>query len=152
MNAATDDVQAFYRDRVLVHSREPHHFGTLENPDRVAEGFNPLCGDKVTVQLSVADDCVADVAFSGVGCAISLASASMMTDALMGCTLEEAEELLLQAQLMFADGSEPTHKKLAELQALEGVRKYPSRIKCATLAWSTLDAALHEQSQQISTE
>jgi nitrogen fixation NifU-like protein len=156
VNAATDTVQAFYKERVLAHSREPHNFRTLDEPTLSAEGFNPLCGDKVTIYLKIDGGRIKDAAFGGVGCAISIASASMLTDVLIGVTEQDAEAILQSALNMFrgqdASADDPYKEQLTELRALESVRSYPSRIKCATLAWSTLEAALHGQQQEVTTE
>ena len=149
----TGELQEVYRQQVLEHSRSPHNFGCPADFNRHAQGFNPLCGDKVTVCLTVSDDKIASLNFEGSGCAISIASASMMTDALQGLTVDEAGALSRQLQNLFRDGTPLDHEKLNEIRALEGVRSYPSRIKCETLALSTLYAALNEQHKdRISTE
>jgi nitrogen fixation NifU-like protein len=152
MNDATTDLQAVYRERVLEHSRNPHNLRRPASPDREAIGFNPLCGDKLTVYVNLKDDNITDIAFEGTGCAISMASASMMTDALAGCSLAEADQLIDATQKIFTNDQPVTNEKLSEIKALEGVRSYPSRIKCATLAWIALTAALHGQTNQVSTE
>ena len=150
MNSA--DLQSVYRERVLTHSREPHNFRRPECCDREATGFNPLCGDKVTVFLTIENDIVTDASFEGSGCAISIASASMMTDALTGCSLAEAQALLQNAASLFTDEASSDDARLDDLKALEGVKQYPSRIKCATLSWNTLEAALRGDNQQVTTE
>jgi nitrogen fixation NifU-like protein len=152
MNDATTDLQTVYRERVLEHSRNPHNLRRPSSPDREAVGFNPLCGDKLTVYVNLEDDNIIDVAFEGTGCAISMASASMMTDALTGCSLAEADQLIAATKKIFTNDQPIKNEKLNEIQSLEGVRSYPSRIKCATLAWTALTAALHGQSSQVSTE
>ena len=152
MNNATTELQAVYRERVLEHSRNPHNLRRLTPADREALGFNPLCGDKLTVYVNLQDDQITDVSFEGTGCAISMASASMMTDALTGCSLTEADTLIEATQNMLSGDKPINIERLSELTALEGVRSYPSRIKCATLAWTALTAALHGQTNQISTE
>lgn len=146
-----EDLQAVYRERVLDHSRNPHNCGRPTSADREAVGFNPLCGDKLTVYVSMAGDRVEEIAFEGIGCAISIASASMMTDALAGRTLQEAEALIDTAAKMLTDTPPAICDELDEFRALEGVRAYPSRIKCATLAWSAAKAALHGGENNIKT-
>lgn len=145
-------VQDIYRQRVLDHSREPHNRRKPDDANREVTGFNPLCGDKVTVYLTVDNGLVTDVAFEGVGCAITLASASMMTDALKGMSHDAALEAIADVDKMFASDAEPENPQLDEVKALQGVRDYPSRIKCATLPWSTADAALRESNEQVTTE
>jgi len=145
-------LQDVYRQQVLNHSREPHNRRQPDNADREVTGFNPLCGDKVTVYLTIDNGAVADVAFEGVGCAITLASASMMTDALVGMTEETALEAIANVDKMFASDSELQDPKLAQVKALQGVRDYPSRIKCATLPWNTAEAALRGSNEQVTTE
>lgn len=146
------DLQSVYRERVLTHSRQPHNFRRPQQCDREAVGFNPLCGDKVSVFLTVEDDIVTDASFEGTGCAISIASASMMTDAVQGCSVQEAERLLHEAANLFSADAVMTDERLQDIRALEGVRQYPSRIKCATLAWNTLAAALRGDEEQVTTE
>ncbi len=141
-----------YRQRVLEHSREPHNQRQPADANREVTGFNPLCGDKLTVYLKLDGDTVRDVAFDGTGCAISIASASMMTDALKNESVANARDLIAGFNTMFSEGTLPTQEKLQETQALENIRGYPSRIKCATLAWSAAESALQNNNQQISTE
>jgi nitrogen fixation NifU-like protein len=152
MTDASNNLREVYRHRVLEHSRDPHHFCAAENADREALGFNPLCGDKLTVHLNIEAERVTDIGFEGSGCAISVASASMMTDAVLGQLLEETKKMINEVHAMFSDGTPLQNIRLNELSALEGVRLYPSRVKCATLAWTTLDAALNQSSAQVSTE
>lgn len=148
----TDDLMNIYRQRVLDHSREPHNQRRPDHVDRQVTGFNPLCGDKLTVFLTVNENTVADIAFEGTGCAISIASASMMTDALRSLPIDRAGQLIDDIDAMFTDGSVPEDPRLQEIRALENVRSYPSRIKCATLAWSAASTALHDQGDQVTTE
>jgi len=152
MTDNSNNLREVYRQRVLQHNREPHHFCRPERTDREALGFNPLCGDKLSVHMQVDADRVTDIGFEGTGCAISVASASMMTDAALGQPVEEVQKMISEVQTMFSDGVPMQNIRLNELAALEGVRLYPSRIKCATLAWNTLDAALNQTSAQVSTE
>ncbi len=147
------NLQEIYRKRVLEHSRNPHHFGRPETFNRKAQGYNPLCGDKVTIFVHLDDDKIDTLSFEGSGCAISIASASMMTDALQGLSVKEAEAMSLQLHNMFQSENAKDSELISEIKALEGVRSYPSRIKCATLAWSTLDAALDaEHGDPVCTE
>ena len=152
MNAETADLQDVYRHRVLAHSRDPHNCRRPDDADREALGFNPLCGDKLSVYLKLDSDDIADISFEGTGCAISIASASMMTDAIQGQSIDNARKMIDEIECMFSDGKKIQTSSLEQLSALEGVRLYPSRIKCATLAWATLDAALSDESTQVSTE
>jgi len=149
------ELQEMYRRTVLEHSRHPRNFRRLDAPDRIAEGFNPLCGDKITVYLDLGEKSIQAITFEGTGCAISLASASMMMEAIQGRPLSEAGEMAQRAQDMFQNNAESAAQiDIEELQALGGVRAYPSRIKCATLAWKTLQAALNDATgaAQVSTE
>jgi nitrogen fixation NifU-like protein len=146
------DIKNVYRETVLEHSRHPHNRRPLKNPSREALGFNPLCGDKLRVYLSLSADQVDEVSFEGTGCAISIASASMMTDALCGCSIHEASNRINQVSAMLNEDVAELAPELAELHALEGVRNYPSRIKCATLAWTAAQAALQNDGTEISTE
>jgi len=148
----SDSAMDIYRQRVLNHYREPHNQRHPADVDRQATGFNPLCGDKLTVYFAVQDDTLADVAFEGAGCAIAIASASMMTDALQGLPIKQANTLIDSATAMLTDGKTPHDTRLQEVRALEGVRDYPSRIKCATLAWSAAAAALKGENNQVTTE
>ena len=149
------ELQEMYRRTVLEHSRHPRNFRRLDAPNRIAEGFNPLCGDKITVYLDLGQKSIQAITFEGTGCAISLASASMMMEAIQGRPLSEAGEMAQRAQDMFQNNAESAAQiDIEELQALGGVRAYPSRIKCATLAWKTLQAALNDATgaAQVSTE
>jgi len=149
------ELQAVYRERVLEHSREPHNCRRLEDSNREAVGFNPLCGDKVTIYMQLNDENINAITFEGIGCAITLASASMMTDALQGVSTGTADHLIETALQMFSADEPCTCSELEEFRALEGVRKYPSRIKCATLPWTAAQAALQsddEQTEQVTTE
>lgn len=152
MNEPTADLQDIYRRTVLEHSRHPHNFGRPDEFDQEATGFNPLCGDRLSVYLQTGAGDMLHAAFEGTGCAICIASASMMTDALQGQPVARARQLIRAVHAMFSDSSCANDEVPADMQALAGVRNYPSRIKCATLAWTTLDAALSGNTQQVSTE
>lgn len=142
------DLTDLYQDIIIDHNRAPRNFRKIEPATRTAEGFNPLCGDKLTVYIKLDGDRVEDVSFEGSGCAISVASASLMTDRVKGRSREEAEVLFGDMRALLTgqdDPGEPAADRLGKLAALAGVRAYPSRVKCATLCWHTLQAALHEQ-------
>ena len=130
-----------YQQLILDHNRNPRNRGALEAPTHSAVGHNPLCGDQLQLQLQLMDGRVAEVAFEGSGCAISTASASLMTDAVKGLDKDELDELFAKFHAL-ATGDEPSDK-LGKLGAFGGIRDYPTRVKCATLAWHTLRAALH---------
>ncbi len=149
------DLMDLYQEVILDHNRKPRNFGPLPDADHEAEGYNPLCGDQLKVYLRVADGVILDVHFDGSGCAISKASASLMTEAVKGKSVEEAEELFGGFhELLTGDpsvrGEAP--EKLGKLAVFEGVREFPVRVKCATLAWHTLHAALSGDQEQVSTE
>jgi nitrogen fixation NifU-like protein len=138
------ELDELYRDIILDHYRNPRHRGSLPSPTAAHEGLNPLCGDEVTVELLVDGDRITDVAYKGSGCSISQSSASMMTDAIYGKPLDEVKRLKdnFTAMMRGEDGIDP--ESLGDLEALSGVRKFPVRVKCATLAWHTLEEALQE--------
>lgn len=147
------DVRQLYQDLILDHGKKPRNFRKLEDANLSAEGFNPLCGDKVTVYLKVEDGIVKDIAFQGSGCAISTASASIMTQALKGKTTAEAEALFDRFHRMLTGRSEvPGGAELGKLAVFSGVPEFPVRVKCATLVWHTLHAALAGQGEPVSTE
>jgi nitrogen fixation protein NifU and related proteins len=145
------DLSDLYQEVILDHNRRPRNFHRLDGASHHAEGYNPLCGDRVTVFVQVADNRIADVAFQGSGCAISKASASLMTDRVKGCTVGEARELFDRFHRMVTTPSDRAVEDLGKLSALAGVREFPVRVKCASLAWHTLKAALDEQ-ERASTE
>ena len=148
------DLEDLYQEIVMDHNRRPRNFGELEDPPATADGFNPLCGDQVTLQLFLEDGVVSDVAFNGVGCAISKSSASMMTEELKGKTVEHAEKLFEAFRKMItrAPGESYDSELLGDLEILKGVSQYPARIKCATLAWHTLHSAIQDGNEVVSTE
>ena len=136
-----------YQDIILDHGRKPRNFHALQHPSHFAQGHNPLCGDRMTVYLSIEGDRIKDVSFEGCGCAISTASASLMTEVLKGKTVAEAEELFkaFHAEVTGGEGTtvpEALQDDLERLAPLEGVKAYPARVKCATLAWRAFEAAL----------
>ncbi len=146
------DLRDLYQELIIDHGRRPRNFGPLPQANRRADGFNPLCGDRLTVYLRMAGGVIADARFEGIGCAISTASASLMTEALKGKTVAEAEALFAGFHALVTGVAPPAVATLGKLTALAGVREFPARVKCATLAWHTLEAALHEEAQAVSTE
>jgi nitrogen fixation protein NifU and related proteins len=130
-----------YRDVILDHNRRPRNFGPLEHANALAEGFNPLCGDRLTVRIDLADDRIENIRFEGQGCAISTASASLMTEAVKGKTRGEALALFDRVHRLLTDDAADA-EDLGKLAALSGVREYPARVKCASLCWHTLASAL----------
>jgi nitrogen fixation protein NifU and related proteins len=146
------DLKDLYRDIIVDHNRHPRNFREIADADRRADGFNPLCGDKLTVYVKLDGDCISDVSFNGSGCAISVASASLLTESVKGRSIAEAEELFAQMhRLLTLDDAAVDIPALGKLGALSGVRAFPARVKCASLCWHTLDAALHSH-DQVSTE
>ena len=135
------ELNDLYRDVILDHNRHPRNFGVLEPADASAEGFNPMCGDRLTVRLKMSGDKIADIRFEGQGCAISTASASLMTEAVKGKTRTEAVALFERVHRLLTDDAAPSDQ-LGKLAALSGVREYPARVKCASLCWHTLVSAL----------
>ena len=136
------ELNELYRDVILDHNRRPRNFGVLEPADASVEGFNPLCGDHLTVRLKLDDDTISDIRFDGQGCAISTASASLMTEAVKGGTRAEALRLFARVHQLLTDDAATGADELGKLAALSGVRAYPARVKCASLCWHTLAAAL----------
>ena len=143
--AELDDL---YRDIIIDHYRHPRHRGSLAAPTASHEGLNPLCGDGVTVELVVKDGRIDDVAYIGSGCSISQSSASMMTEAIEGKSVDEASALSAAFTSMMRGSDDVDTETLGDLEALSGVRKFPVRVKCATLAWHTLNEALGQSSPQ----
>jgi nitrogen fixation NifU-like protein len=151
------DVRELYQSVILDHNKRPRNFRKVEGANRRAEGYNPLCGDKVTVQLRVEDGVVRDAGFEGSGCAISTASASMMTESVKGRSLAEAEQLFRRFHdlLVGESRTRPSadeQKALGKLAVFSGVREYPARVKCATLVWHALHSALEGRADPVSTE
>ena len=140
-----NDLKDLYRDVIVDHNRSPRNFRKIADASRSQEGFNPLCGDKLTVYLTLDGEKISDLSFEGSGCAISVASASLMTERLKGKTRAEALELFdeMHGLLTSSDASVDTDS-LGKLAALSGVREYPSRVKCASLCWHTLKGALDD--------
>jgi nitrogen fixation NifU-like protein len=151
----SDELADLYQELILDHSRHPHNFRTMDDPSRAVEANNPLCGDALELYLRLEGGRIADVSFKGRGCAISMASASMLTDRVKGCSREEAGRLFDTMHGLLTGAHAPLEPApdLGELEALAGVRRYPMRVKCATLSWHALKAALgEEEAHAITTE
>ncbi len=142
-----DALQTLYQEVIVDHNRNPRHFHVLENANHKAEGYNPLCGDKLFLYLRMEDNNITDISFTGEGCAISVASASLMTECIIGKTLEEAECLFQQFHRLLTENNYCDCSDLGKLEVLQGVKAFPTRVKCATLAWHTLQAALREEKE-----
>jgi len=136
------NLKELYRDVILDHNRTPRNFGTLPPPARTAEGHNPLCGDRLALYVDVDQDRIRDLKFEGQGCAISMASASLMTEAVKGRTRAEAEQLIDAVHELLTRVDRAPGADLGKLAALSGVQEFPARVKCASLSWHTLKAAL----------
>lgn len=148
----TDDIRELYQQIILDHNKNPKNFHALDNADRVVEAYNPLCGDHYTIYLVMDGDVVADIGFVGSGCAISKASASVMTQLVKGKKREEAIALFDTFHDLVTGKSEADAFELGKLAAFAGVRDYPARVKCASLSWHTMHAALTTESDSITTE
>lgn len=148
------DLGELYQELIVDHSKHPRNFGKLEGADHEATGYNPLCGDKVTVYLKVENGVVQDLHFQGVGCAISTASASLMTERLKGKTQAEAEALFETFHQLATEGKmgPGANEQLGKLRVFSGVKDFPVRVKCATLPWHTFRAALRGEEPDISVE
>ena len=147
------DVRELYQEVILDHSRRPRNFGRPPGCNREAKGHNPLCGDHISVYLEIDDGVVQNVAFEGAGCAISVASASLMTEQMKGVTQREVEQLFHRFhRLMTQERGAAPEAELDRLAVLGGVREFPVRVKCATLAWHTLKAALANSDDEVNTE
>ena len=148
------DLRELYQEVILDHNRRPRNFRAIEDANRHAEGYNPLCGDRLSLYLKVEDGVIKDASFQGSGCAISKASASMMTDSVKGKTLSEARGMFEQFHQMVTGNADPLMHpgQLGKLAVFEGVRQYPARVKCASLAWHTLRSAVDAKDQVVSTE
>jgi nitrogen fixation NifU-like protein len=148
-----DMTDALYQELILDHNRKPKNFRVMEHADRRVEGHNPLCGDQLTLWVKLAGEKIEDVSFQGQGCAISKASASLMTTSVKGKTRAEAEQLFDKFHdLVTGKLDEAQQKELGSLRAFGGVSKFPLRVKCASLAWHTLKSALHGDAAIVSTE
>lgn len=146
------DLRELYQEVIFDHYERPRNCHVLDCANHQADGYNPLCGDQVTVYLKVDNGIIEDLSFEGTGCAISTASASLMTEALKGKKIEEVEHLFEDFHQMVTAPAKAPHPELGKLEVLAGVREFPARVKCATLAWHTLQAALKNRKQPVSTE
>lgn len=146
------DLRDLYQEVIIDHNKNPRNFRAIIEPSVEAKGYNPLCGDKLTVYMTLRAEKIKDVSFLGCGCAISLASASLMTDALQGKTTEEAHALFERFHRMLTSDDDVQAMTVDKLSVLAGVRAFPARVKCATLAWHTLEAALKKEQKTVSTE
>lgn len=148
------DLRELYQQVILDHGRSPRNFAKCDTANHIKVGYNPVCGDQLTLYITEADGVINDVVFDGVGCAISMASASLMSQALKGKTLAEADQLFeCFHKLVAEDGDVNLIKdKLGKLVVLAGVAEFPARVKCATLAWHTMQAAIHDSQESVSTE
>jgi nitrogen fixation NifU-like protein len=146
------DLRDLYRDVIIDHNRQPRNFGRLNPADAHAEGFNPLCGDRLELYVALDGERLKDLKFEGQGCAISVASASLMTETLKGKTRAEAQRYFDEVHALLTQAGHVPTLDLGKLAALSGVREFPVRVKCASLCWHTLNAALARQSKPVSTE
>ena len=148
------DLRDLYQEVILDHSKNPRNFRKLENATHEAVGHNPLCGDKIVIYVKLEDGVIEDISFQGIGCAVSQASASMMTERVKGKTQAEAEALFERFHDLVTGklGDKPGAPELGKLEMFAGVQKYPIRVKCASLPWHTLRAALENKSEAVSTE
>ena len=149
-----NDLQDLYQDIIMDHNRRPRNFGPVDQPTHKKEGYNPLCGDQIEIELKILDGIVVDVGFTGVGCAISKSSASMMTEEIKGKELKVVESMFEQFRRMITvnDQMDLDADLLGDLEILQGVSRYPARIKCATLAWHTLHSAIEGDEDTVTTE
>lgn len=147
------DLKDLYRDVIVDHNRNPRNFGKLEPADAHADGHNPLCGDRLSLYVNLDGERIREAKFDGSGCAISVASASMLTEAVKGKTRSEVQALFEDMHLLLTQHDASVDLgKLGKLAALSGVRDFPARVKCASLCWHTLNAALHREAEPVSTE
>ena len=146
------DLKELYRDVILDHNKRPRNFGRIEHPDTHADGHNPLCGDRLTVSVRLKDDRIEDIRFEGKGCAISTASASLMTEAVKGKDRATVQSLYGRIHALLTQQDAEPDASLGKLAALSGVREFPARVKCASLCWHTLNAALERSDATVSTE
>ena len=144
------DLRELYQETIFDHYRHPRNFGQMAGANHTAEGFNPMCGDKMTLYLNVEEGVIRDASFEGAGCAIATASASMMTESIKGKSKEDALQLLDKMHVMVTSGTATAG--MGKLEVLAGVHEFPQRVKCATLAWHTLRAALENAEAPVTTE
>jgi nitrogen fixation NifU-like protein len=154
MSDVGPDLRELYQEVILDHNRRPRNFRRLDPADRTAEGYNPLCGDRLVLYLTLEGDVIKDAAFQGSGCAISKASASLMTDSIKGRTLAQVDELFegFHRMVTAPPDAAPDTGTLGKLAVFSGIREFPVRVKCASLAWHTLRAAMAAKEEPVSTE
>jgi nitrogen fixation protein NifU and related proteins len=148
MQVPEPQLDDLYKELILDHYRSPRNRGRLATADIRSEGYNPLCGDELALELAFDDGVIADVAFEGRGCSISQASASMMTDAIKGSRIEDARHMSDAFRKMMTDADPEAPEELGDLEAFQGVAKFPVRVKCATLAWRVLDDSLSQRKNE----
>ena len=146
------DLRNLYQEVVIDHSRKPRNFHKMEDPSHCSDGFNPLCGDKLTLYLKIDGDVISDASFDGHGCAISLASASLMTAYLKGKAIDQAKTMFHNFHSAVTQNDQEAESKLEKFSVLAGVKEFPARVKCATLAWHTFRSALEKSLEVASTE
>ena len=148
------ELQELYQDMVIDHNNRPRNYRKLEGADREVEGYNPLCGDKITLYVKVEGDLISDIGFQGSGCAISRASSSLMTESVKGKSKGEAQEIFNAFHQMITRGPEADYdpEVVGDLEILSGIFEFPARVKCATLSWHTLRSALEGREEPVTTE
>lgn len=146
------DLRELYQEIIIDHNRDPRNHYAMDEATTQANGFNPLCGDKLTVYAKINKEQIQELSFVGCGCAISQASASLMTEALLGKTVTEAHDLFHRFHQMLTQNDEKLPESMDKLMVMAGVRAFPARVKCATLAWHTLEAALNKEQETVKTE
>ena len=146
------DIKDLYQEIIVDHNRNPRNFGIIDNADKIIEGFNPLCGDKLKLYLKTEGQNITDISFDGSGCAISVASASLMTDAMKGKSINDAELLFNSFHELITNENGADEKSLGKLAVLAGVKDFPARVKCATLCWHTFHSALIGDNKPVTTE
>ena len=146
------DIKDLYQEIIVDHNRSPRNFGVIADANKTAEGFNPLCGDKLKLYIKIDGQNISDIAFDGTGCAISVASASLMTDAMKGKSIDEAEALFNDFHALITTENKFDSEHLGKLAVLAGVKGFPGRVKCASLCWHTLHSAIKDDDKPVSTE
>ena len=146
------DIKDLYQEIIVDHNRSPRNFGVIDDADKILEGFNPLCGDKLKLYIKTDGQNINDIAFDGSGCAISIASASLMTDAMKNKSIDEAESLFNDFHALITTEEKFDSKHLGKLTVLAGVKDFPGRVKCASLCWHTLHSALMGDNKSVTTE
>ena len=146
------DIKDLYQEIIVDHNRSPRNFGVIDDADKILEGFNPLCGDKLKLYIKTDGHNINDIAFDGSGCAISIASASLMTDAMKNKSIDEAESLFNEFHALITTEEKFDSKHLGKLTVLAGVKDFPGRVKCASLCWHTLHSALMGDNKSVTTE